>query len=156
MTLTKIALRPTWLKRWAQKSFAQDFTFLIVQDPSSPSSVCELNLMACLKTQKMFLVLLISLMVNLGKVKATPRWKTLNPWSPDVRLLILCVFKLPPAIASVTCTSPLLPVYQHTFSHNKQTLICLQEVLYLQSLPVEKLRKSGLQWISWLYNQVHL
>jgi hypothetical protein len=36
---TKRVLRPTWLKRWAQKSFTQDFTFLMVHPPPLFSSL---------------------------------------------------------------------------------------------------------------------
>ena len=143
MALTKIALRPTWLKRWAQKSFAQDFTFLIVQDPSSPSSVSELNLMACLKTQTTFsgFSSLSHFNAN-GKVKANPRRQTLNPG-----LLLLCVFKkwLLPAIPSITCTSSLPPVLQHAFlTASKISFVCKK--CFILKLCQLRSWKSAPQW----------
>ena len=98
MALTKIALSPTWLKRWAQKSFAQDFPFFTVHPPS-PSSVSELKLMVCLKTQPektlcgIFHLSLFQWSIT-EKLQQTPDEKP-SGMIPRFGLLLLCVFKLP-------------------------------------------------------------
>ena len=62
----------------------------------------------------MFISAFIFSFYNLYFSNFTPQEHDLNLLSPRFWLLLLCVFKLPPAIASITWTSPLLPVSQHT------------------------------------------